>query len=82
MAPPSRPYPWKTFAFLVAAGTLTSPLVIPYFRGLEAIAPGPQPTVSLGTLYIRRGLEAVILSHFVIDVIVHAVRPIVEHGLA
>src|SRR3954471_15059043 len=51
MAPPSRPYPWKTFAFLVAAGTLTGPLVIPYFLGLEAIAPGPQPPVtSLGQL--------------------------------
>lgn len=43
MAPPSRPYPWKTFAFLVAAGTLTGPLVIPYALGLEAIAPGPHP---------------------------------------
>src|SRR6059058_1670749 len=45
MAPPSRPYPWKTFLFLVAAGTLTGPLVIPYFLGLQAIAPGPQPPV-------------------------------------
>jgi hypothetical protein len=43
MAPQSRRYPWKTFLFLVAAGTLTGPLVIPYFRGLEAIAPGPHP---------------------------------------
>jgi membrane protease YdiL (CAAX protease family) len=38
--------------------------------------------LAFGWLYIRRGLEAVILSHFVIDVIVHVVRPIVEHGLA
>ena len=38
--------------------------------------------LAFGWLYVRRGLEAVILSHFVIDVIVHAVRPIVEHGLA
>ncbi|HSU84999.1 MAG TPA: CPBP family intramembrane glutamic endopeptidase [Thermoanaerobaculia bacterium] len=61
MAPPSRPYPWKTFAFLVAAGTLTSPLVIPYFRGLEAIAPGPQPTVSLGTLVLSGLIRSLIL---------------------
>ncbi len=53
MAPPSRPYPWKTFAFLVAAGTLTRPMVIPYFLGLEAIAPGPQPPVPpLGQLVL------------------------------
>jgi len=38
--------------------------------------------LAFGWLYIRRGLEAAILSHFVIDVIVHVVRPIVEHGLA
>jgi hypothetical protein len=50
MAPPSRPYPWKTFAFLVAAGTLTGPLVIPYLLGLVAIAPGPHPPVVLGAL--------------------------------
>jgi membrane protease YdiL (CAAX protease family) len=37
--------------------------------------------LAFGWLYIRRGLEAVILSHFVIDVIVHVVRPIAEHGL-
>ncbi len=43
MAPPARPYPWKTFAVLVAAGTLTGPLVLPYFFGLQAIAPHPQP---------------------------------------
>jgi hypothetical protein len=50
MALPSRPYPWKTFAFLVAAGALTGPLVIPYFRGLEAIATVPLPPESLGSL--------------------------------
>src|SRR4029077_6075227 len=50
MRPASRPYPWKTFAFLVAAGTLTGPLAIPYFLGLQAIAPGPQPAVPLGQL--------------------------------
>ncbi|HEX9942182.1 MAG TPA: CPBP family glutamic-type intramembrane protease [Thermoanaerobaculia bacterium] len=38
--------------------------------------------LAFGWLYIRRGLAAVILSHFVIDIIVHVVRPIVEQGLA
>ena len=38
--------------------------------------------LAFGWLYIRRGLEAAILSHFVIDIIVHVVRPIVEHWLA
>jgi membrane protease YdiL (CAAX protease family) len=54
MAPPSRPYPWKTFAFLVAAGTLTGPVVIPYFLGLQAIATVPQPPAptSLGQLVL------------------------------
>jgi membrane protease YdiL (CAAX protease family) len=37
--------------------------------------------LAFGWLYMRRGLEAAILSHFVIDVIVHAVRPIVEPWL-
>jgi hypothetical protein len=32
--------------------------------------------------HTRRGLEAAILSHLVIDVIVHVLRPIAEHGLA
>src|SRR3982751_6223567 len=50
MAPPSRPYPWKTFLFLVAAGTLTGPLIIPYLLGLVAIAPGPHEPVALGAL--------------------------------
>jgi membrane protease YdiL (CAAX protease family) len=35
--------------------------------------------LAFGWLYVRRGLEAVILSHFVIDIIVHVVRPIVEN---
>ena len=53
MVPPYRTYPWKTFLFLVAAGTLTGPLVIPYFLGLQAIAPGPQPPVPpLGQLVL------------------------------
>jgi membrane protease YdiL (CAAX protease family) len=38
--------------------------------------------LAFGWLFIRRGLEAAILSHFVIDVIVHVARPLVERGLA
>jgi membrane protease YdiL (CAAX protease family) len=38
--------------------------------------------LAFGWLYVRRGLEAAILSHFIIDLIVHGVRPMVEHGLA
>jgi hypothetical protein len=34
-------YPWGTFMVLVAAGTLTGPLIIPYARGLEAISHQP-----------------------------------------
>ena len=45
-------YPWRTFVFLVAAGTLTGPLVIPYFLGLEAIAPGAQLSESLRSLIL------------------------------
>ena len=30
MVSETRRYPWWTFIFLVAAGTLTGPLVIPY----------------------------------------------------
>jgi hypothetical protein len=52
MASQAHRYPWRTFAFLVAAGTLTGPLVIPYFLGLAAIAPGPQPTPSLVSLIL------------------------------
>jgi len=33
-------------------------------------------------LYLRRGLDAAILSHFVIDIIVHVVRPLIERGFA
>jgi hypothetical protein len=50
MTTAARPYPWRTFAFLSAAGTLTGPLAIPYFLGLQAIAPSPQPSASLGQL--------------------------------
>jgi membrane protease YdiL (CAAX protease family) len=38
--------------------------------------------LAFGWLYMRRGLEAAILSNFVIDVIVHVVRPLVEPWLA
>lgn len=36
-----RRYPWKTFWILTLAGTLTGPLVLPYFLGLQATAPNP-----------------------------------------
>jgi membrane protease YdiL (CAAX protease family) len=63
MSPASRPYPWKTFAFLVAAGTLTGPLVLPYFLGLQATAPGPQPpeSTSLGMLVLAALLRNLVL---------------------
>ena len=38
-----RPYPWRTFWILTLAGTLTGPLVLPYFLGLQATAPYPPP---------------------------------------
>jgi len=50
MNPAPRRYPWKTFAFLVAAGTLTGPLVLPYFLGLNAIAPNPEPLPPMSTV--------------------------------
>jgi len=34
--------------------------------------------LAFGWLYQRRGLEAAILSHFIIDILVHVVRPIAE----
>jgi membrane protease YdiL (CAAX protease family) len=37
--------------------------------------------LAFGWIYVSRGLEAAVLSHFLIDLIVHGVRPIVEHGL-
>ena len=36
------------------------------------------PGLAFGYLYWKRGLEAAMLSHFVIDVIVHFIRPVVE----
>lgn len=54
MTPTPRPYPWRTFLFLTAAGTLTGPLIIPYLLGLQAISPLPQPpeSMSLGKLVL------------------------------
>ncbi len=52
MSRPSRPYPWRTFAFLTAAGTLTAPLAIPYSLALEAIAHGSRPGTPPGTLVL------------------------------
>jgi Type II CAAX prenyl endopeptidase Rce1-like len=57
MASETRRYPWRTFIFLVAAGTLTGPLVIPYFRGLVAIAPGSHPPESLWSLMLSGLVE-------------------------
>jgi membrane protease YdiL (CAAX protease family) len=56
MASETRRYPWRTFIFLVAAGTLTGPLVIPYFLGLVGVAPGPQPPEPISSL-ILSGLK-------------------------
>ncbi len=57
MVSEARRYPWRTFIFLVAAGTLTGPLVIPYLLGLLAIAPGPHPTESLRSLILSGLIE-------------------------
>ena len=43
MNPSNSRFPWKTFAILTAAGTLTGPLVLPYYIGLQAIVPHPEP---------------------------------------
>jgi CAAX prenyl protease-like protein len=37
--------------------------------------------IALGWMYVSRGLEAAVISHFIMDLLVHGVRPIVEHGL-
>jgi len=52
MSPASRRYPWRTFAFLAAACTLTGPLVIPYALGLEASAPVTPESISLNSLVL------------------------------
>jgi membrane protease YdiL (CAAX protease family) len=57
MVSETRRYPWRTFIFLVAAGTLTGPLVIPYFLGLVAIAPGSHPLESLHSLILSGLIE-------------------------
>lgn len=63
MTPTSRRYPWKTFLFLVAAGTLTGPLVLPYFFGLQAISPNPEPlgSMSLGLLVLGTFVRNLVL---------------------
>ena len=63
MTPTTRPYPWRTFAFLTAAGTLTGPLVLPYFFGLLAIAPVPQPpeSRSLGMLVLSQIFQNLVI---------------------
>ena len=57
MVSETRRYPWWTFIFLVAAGTLTGPLVIPYLLGLLTIAPVPQPAVPLQSLILSGFVE-------------------------
>ena len=53
-----RRYPWKTVLFLIAAATLTSPLVIPYSLGLGMIAPGPSPPAQSLTVTVLVTLPA------------------------
>ena len=55
--------------------------VLPPFVALRTVLIILPVGLAFGWLYIRRGLEAAILSHFVIDVIVHVVRPLVEQAL-
>jgi hypothetical protein len=60
----ARPYPWRTFAALVGACVLTSPLVIPYYRALQAIAtvPEPGPHMPTGQLVLAQMLRNLIFS--------------------
>ena len=53
-------YPWRTFIFLVTTGTLTGPLVIPYFLGLVGVAPVPQPPEPINSLVLS-GLKQSLL---------------------
>lgn len=55
---PVRRYPWRTFWCLTLAGTLTGPLVIPYIRGLAAIAPYPPHGLPESTTLLVLGLLA------------------------
>ena len=54
---------------------------MPFIVALRTVLIIMPAGLAFGWIYIRRGLEAAILSHFFIDVIVHVVRPIVERGL-
>ncbi|PYR75067.1 MAG: hypothetical protein DMF86_16385 [Acidobacteria bacterium] len=63
-----------------------------HMGGVEIFGPAPAlawlrtflvilaPGLAFGWLFIKRGLEAAILSHFVIDIIVHVIRPLVDPG--
>jgi hypothetical protein len=63
-----------------------------HMGGVELFGPAPPlawlrtflivltPGLAFGWLFIKRGLEAAILSHFVIDIIVHVIRPLVDPG--
>jgi membrane protease YdiL (CAAX protease family) len=54
---------------------------VPLIVGLRTVLIVLPAGLAFGWIYIRRGLEAAILSHFIIDVIVHVLRPIIEYGL-
>ena len=77
-------------------GNLASALFFGWYHvSNEAMFADPVPTIvairtvliitavglAFGWLYMRRGLEAPILSHFVIDIWMHVVRPVVDGWL-
>jgi membrane protease YdiL (CAAX protease family) len=51
---------------------------VPAVVGLRTVLIILPVGLAFGWLYMRRGLEAAILSHFFVDLIVHVVRPIIE----
>ena len=53
---------------------------VPFIVALRTVLIVLPAGLAFGWIYVRRGLEAAILSHFFIDVIVHVVRPIAEQG--
>ena len=81
----------RTVALWIAI--VTSALFFGWYHiSNEAIFANPVPAIvqlrtvliitpvglAFGWIYVSRGLEAVILSHFIIDLIVHGVRPVIE----
>lgn len=61
MSPATRPYPWRTLAFLSACGTLTGPLVLPYFLGLADFAHLPPEPTSLGRMVLYAFLRNLLI---------------------